>query len=138
MDELSGNHHHDIDSENKSNWEINFFTGVPVPAAAGLVLLPMIISFSSFNELLKVSPFIILLVVTFVSFLMISRIPTYAIKQIKISKTIFIFLALGFVLFFSFLFQNTFETLTILGFIYILSIPISFIHFSKLRKKYAK
>ena len=79
-----------------------------------------------------------MLVVTFVSFLMISRIPTYAIKQIKISKTIFIFLALGFVLFFSFLFQNTFETLTILGFIYILSIPISFIHFSKLRKKYAK
>ena len=124
-----------IDSENKSNWEINFFTGVPVPAAAGLVLLPMIISFSSFNELFTLSPFIILLVVAFVSFLMISRIPTYAIKQVKISKTIFIFLALGFVLFFSFLFQNTFETLTILGFIYLLSIPISFIHFLKLRKK---
>jgi len=79
-----------------------------------------------------------LLVVAFVSFLMISRIPTYAIKQVKISKTIFIFLALSFVLFFSFLFQNTFETLTILGFIYLLSIPISFIHFLKLRKKYAK
>ena len=127
-----------IDSENKSNWEINFFTGVPVPAAAGLILLPMIISFSSFNELFTISPIFILLVVTFVSFMMISRIPTYAIKQVKISKTIFIFLALGFVLFFSFLFQNTFETLTILGLIYLLSIPISFIHFLRLRKKNAK
>ena len=127
-----------IDTENKNNWEINFFTGVPVPAAAGLVLLPMIISFSSFNEFFQISPIMILLIVTFTSFLMISRIPTYAIKQVKISKTIFIFLALGFVLFFSFLFQNTFETLTILGFVYLLSIPISFVHFFRLKKKYAK
>ena len=116
----------------------NFFTGVPVPAAAGLILLPMIISFSSFNEMFKISPITILLAVAFVSFLMISRIPTYAIKQVKISKTIFIILALGFVLFFSFLFQNTFETLTILGIVYLLSIPVSFIHFLRLKKKHAK
>ncbi|MAK12242.1 MAG: CDP-diacylglycerol--serine O-phosphatidyltransferase [Candidatus Pelagibacter sp.] len=127
-----------IDTENKKNWEINFFTGVPVPAGAGLVLLPMIISFSNFNDIINLNQFAILLLVIFVSYLMISRIPTYAFKQIKISKTIFIFLALGFVLFFSFLFQNTFETLTIFGFIYIFSIPISFIHFLRLRKRYEK
>ena len=127
-----------IDSENKSNWEVNFFTGVPVPAAAGLVLLPMIINFSNFNQFFNFDPSIIFLSVIFISFLMISRIPTYAIKQIKISKTIFIFLALGFVLFFSFLFQNTFETLTILGLIYLMSIPFSYVHFLRLRKKHGK
>ena len=47
-------------------------------------------------------------------------------------------LALGFVLFFSFLFQNTFETLTILGLIYLLSIPFSYVHFLRLRKKHGK
>ena len=94
----------------------------------------MIINFSSFNEYFDIKPIFILLVVIFVSYMMISRVPTYAIKQIKISKTIFIFLALGFVLFFSFLFQNTYETLTILGFVYLLSIPVSFIHFSRLKK----
>ena len=127
-----------IDSETKGSWEINFFTGIPVPAGAGLILLPMIINFSSFNEYFDIKPIFILLVVIFVSYMMISRVPTYAIKQIKISKTIFIFLALGFVLFFSFLFQNTYETLTILGFVYLLSIPVSFIHFSRLKKKYVK
>ena len=94
----------------------------------------MIINFSSFNEYFDIKPIFILLVVIFVSYMMISRVPTYAIKQIKISKTIFIFLALGFVFIFSFLFQNTYETLTILGFVYLLSIPVSFIHFSRLKK----
>ena len=94
-----------IDSETKGSWEINFFTGIPVPAGAGLILLPMIINFSSFNEYFDIKPIFILLVVIFVSYMMISRVPTYAIKQIKISKTIFIFLALGFVLFLVFYFK---------------------------------
>ena len=37
----------DIDSKNKKN--PNFFTGVPTPAGAGLVLLPLVHSFLGFN-----------------------------------------------------------------------------------------
>jgi CDP-diacylglycerol--serine O-phosphatidyltransferase len=122
----------------KNNWKINFFTGVPSPAAAGLVLLPMIISFSNFKDIVHINKFIILFIVLLISFLMISKIPTYAFKKIKITKGVFILIALSCVIFFSFLFKNTFETLSIFGLLYFLSLPISFFHFSSLKKKYGK
>ena len=83
-------------------------------------------------------PIVILVIVILVSFLMISRIPTYAVKQIKISRSVFILIALCTVLFFGFLFKNTFETLTIVGFIYLFSIPVSLIHYLNLNKRYEK
>ena len=122
----------------KNNWKVNFFTGVPAPAAAGLALLPMIISFSNFNQVLQIEPIVILFIVVLVSFLMISKIPTYAVKQIRISRSVFILIALSTVLFFGFLFKNTFETLTIIGFVYLFSIPVSLIHYLNLNKKYEK
>ena len=118
----------------KNNWKINFFTGVPAPAAAGLALLPMIISFSNFNQVLQIEPIVILVIVVLVSFLMISKIPTYAVKQIRISRSVFILIALSTVLFFGFLFKNTFETLTVIGFVYLFSIPVSLIHYLNLKK----
>ena len=36
-------------------WKINFFEGVPSPAAAGLVLLPLILSLSNIVELLNIN-----------------------------------------------------------------------------------
>ena len=120
----------------KENWRINFFTGVPAPAGAGLILMPLIVSFSDFNYLFEniLNNQIILSLMVFVSFLMISKIPTYAFKKIKISKSIFILLALSLVLFFGLLFNKMFETLTVLGIVYFLSIPISFVHFLRLKK----
>jgi len=122
----------------KNYWKVNFFTGVPAPAGAGLALMPMIINFSNFNHFVIIEAYLVLLIVLTVSFLMISKIPTYAVKQVKISRNIFILIALSVVLFFGFLFKNTFETLTILGLIYFLSIPISYIHYLSLNKKNAK
>ena len=36
--------------EESETWKINFFEGIPSPAAAGLVLLPLILSLSSFFQ----------------------------------------------------------------------------------------
>jgi len=128
-----------IDTTNKdekNDWRINFFSGIPAPAGAGLVLMPMIISFSDFNYLVDdfINENIVLAIMLITSFLMISKIPTYAMKRLKISKSSFVLLALSSVLFFGLLFNKMFETLTFLGIFYFISIPISFIHFSKLKK----
>ena len=122
----------------KSNWKINFFTGVPAPAGAGLALSPMIIYFSDFKNFISFNPTFICILTLIVSFLMISKIPTYAFKKLKINKSIFIILALSTVLFFGFLFKNTFETLAILAIFYFISLPISYLHFAKLNKQHEK
>lgn len=122
----------------KNDWKINFFSGVPAHAAAGLILLPIILAFSEFNYLYLKNDFHNLFIVVIVSFLMVSKIPTYAFKKVKITKNIFIILTFVFVLYFGLLFNKTFETLVITGVIYILSVPISFFNFIKLKKNYEK
>ena len=120
--------------EETEAWKINFFEGVPSPAAAGLVLLPLILSLSGlfqFENYTVLSSIVILLT----SILMISKIPTYSLKRILIPRNLAIFLLLGIGVYVSLIIFYTFETLFITGLIYIILIPISFFHFRYLNKK---
>jgi len=116
-------------NENQS-WKINFFEGVPSPAAAGLVLLPLIFSLSGlmeFENYSMVSSITILLT----SALMVSKIPTYSLKRIIIPRNLTIFLLLGIGIYVSLLIFYTFETLFFSGVAYVILIPISYFHFRK-------
>ncbi len=118
----------------KESWKLNFFSGVPTPFAAGLMLLPLILHYSKFEYISDMKSFSIIIALT-TSFLMISKIPTYALKNIRLSKPALILFFLGIVAFFSMLYLNTFETLATVLFLYILSIPISFAHYLYIKKK---
>ena len=61
-----------------------FFSGVPAPAAAGLVLLPMIISFNLFEDHMR-RPEVVSAFLVVVAMLMVSSIPTYSFKKVKLS-----------------------------------------------------
>jgi len=65
-------------------WASTFFSGVPAPAAAGLVLLPMIISFNLFEQYVR-RPEVVSVFMIVVAMLMISSIPTYSFKKVKLS-----------------------------------------------------
>ena len=80
--------------DENETWKINFFEGVPSPAAAGLVLLPLILSISEliqFENKATISSVAILVT----SILMVSKIPTYSLKRIVIPRHLTIFLLLG-------------------------------------------
>jgi len=120
--------------EESEPWKINFFEGVPSPAAAGLILLPLILNLSGWFQL---ENYIILTSVTTVttSILMVSKIPTYSLKRILIPRHLGIFLLLGLGIYVSLLIFYTFKTLFFTGVIYILLIPISFFHYRQKNKK---
>jgi len=120
--------------DENENWKINFFDGVPSPAAAGLVLLPLILHLSvlvQFKNYAVLSSIAILVT----SILMVSKIPTYSLKRILIPRHSTIFLLLGIGIYVSLLIFYTFETLFFTGVIYLLLIPISFFHYKKNNKK---
>ena len=114
--------------EERETWKINFFEGVPSPAAAGLVLLPLILNLSGLiqfeNNTINSS-----IVILLTSFLMVSKIPTYSLKRILIPRHLAIFLLLGIGVCVSLLIFYTFETLFFIGIIYIILIPISYFHY---------
>tara|TARA_B100000700_G_scaffold325582_1_gene434732 strand:+ start:530 stop:1324 length:795 start_codon:yes stop_codon:yes gene_type:complete len=122
--------------ENES-WKINFFEGVPSPAAAGLVLLPLILNLSGLVQLENYSV-ISSIAILATSVLMVSKFPTYSLKRIVIPRNTTIFLLLGIGIYVSLLIFYTFQTLFFTGIIYLLLIPISFFDFRRKNKKSLK
>ena len=69
------------------------------------------------------------------SLLLISKFPSYSFKKIVIQRKATIFLLFGIVLFFGLLLIYPFKVIAISSTLYLLILPISFIHFQKLKKK---
>ena len=124
-----------VNTGGEPSWRDNFFEGVPSPAGGVLVLTPLIFSISSI-ELFKIDYSIIVptfFIVT--SFLLISKFPTYSFKKIVIQRKTTIFLLFGIVLFFGLILVYPFNVISISTIIYLLMLPISFIHYQKLKKQ---
>ena len=115
-------------------WKINFFEGVPSPAAAGLILLPLILNLSGLVQLNNIA-IISSIVILITSFLMVSKVPTYSLKRIVIPRHLTIFLLLGIGIYLSLIIFYTFQTLFFSGLTYLILIPISFFHHRQLNKK---
>lgn len=98
-----------------------FFVGVPAPAGALLILLPMFISFP-FSDTSVVRAELICIWMIFVAFLMISRIPTYSFKMMTISRDNVKFFMLGFALLVAALLNYLWLTLAALVFVYFLAV----------------
>ena len=117
-------------------WSKGFFAGVPAPAGAGMALLPMFIWLIAPNYFEEFSSVNILVGIWLIFWagMMISRIPTWSSKQIKIKpKMMMPVLALT-ALMIAAVVQAPWPTLTGLGIAYILSIPFSIRHFQKIVK----
>jgi CDP-diacylglycerol--serine O-phosphatidyltransferase len=102
----------------------NFFTGVPAPAAAGLVLMPLVFTIQ-FGDGIFDRPPVVALFLLGVSFLMVSKIPTFSFKKVRIPHkwVLPIFLVVGLVA--AFLVTEPWLTLGGLGVAYFGLIPVS-------------
>lgn len=118
-------------------WAYNYFTGVPAPGAAGLVLLPMILSFQ-FPGAFLVSPLLNAAVIVTVAFLMISRIPTYSFKQFGVPHKLVLPVLLLVGLMAAFLVTSPWATVTVVGIAYTVSLPFSVRSFRALQREAAR
>ncbi|GGF56766.1 CDP-diacylglycerol---serine O-phosphatidyltransferase [Mameliella alba] len=115
-----------VDSRmDKEDTGCGYFVGVPSPAGAVLVLLPMVISFL-FSDLPLAAPSVIAGHVFLVGLLMISRIPTYSFKQLSIDRGNAKFFLLGAGLMAAALLTYLWATLALMTFAYICSLIWAF------------
>ena len=113
-----------IDSPESPSWTKLFFSGVPAPAGAGLVLFPMIISFQTDLEYVREPPFVALIILI-TSALLVSQLPTYSFKTLRIQHRFILptMLLVGLVA--ALTVTAPWLTLTIIIIIYIVSFPFS-------------
>jgi len=124
-----------VNSNTEPSWKDNYFEGVPSPAGGILILMPLIFSLSEMNLININYDIIVPAFFILISFLLISKIPTFAFKKIVIPRRMTIFALFGMVLFFGLLLIYTFKVLVICGLIYICLIPIGYFNYQKIYKQ---
>ncbi len=118
-------------------WSKGFFAGVPAPAGAGMAFLPLFIWLlePTFFEQFAMANVLVGLWVIFCAGMMVSRIPTWSSKQLKVPAKMAMPM-LGFAaIMIAALVQAPWPTLTIMSITYIATIPFSIRHFRKIVKE---
>lgn len=114
-------------------WAANFFIGVPAPMAAGLVLLPLVMSFVSGAALFS-NPVFVGIFLIGVSALMVSRVPTFAVKKGRIPARFVLPFLLGVGAFAAFLVNTPWATLALFLGGYLVTIPFAVRSYRKKQK----
>jgi CDP-diacylglycerol--serine O-phosphatidyltransferase len=105
-------------------WAAGFFTGAPAPAGAGLLMLPMFISFE-WGDWIARSPYLNGVWISGVALLMISTVPTISLKRIRIPPDFVVPTLLGIGVLAGLFTTAPWPTLTFIGALYIASIPLT-------------
>lgn len=114
-----------LEDKDAPPFQVNYFTGVPAPAGAGLVLLPVVLSLQ-FGDTGVRNPVFISVFMLAVSALFVSRIPTFSFKKVKIANDFFLPTMVIVVLLAAGLLSAPWATLSIILFLYMFSIPIAY------------
>jgi len=103
-----------------------FFTGVPAPIGAVLVLMPLMLSFELISKLnIRSYGFIIPFYVIGISLLLASKIPTFSLKHIHISKEQVWLVMLTFAIFTMEMLLYPWYIIPFMLIMYVMSIPFS-------------
>src|SRR3977135_42732 len=109
-----------IDDPNRPAWAGNFFVGMPAPAGAITVLLPIYVYFLGMPRFVFLAP-VTLLYTLAIAFLMVSRVPVFSGKRVgkRVAPEMVLPVFVAVVLFFALLVAYPWEVLTIGTVLYI-------------------
>lgn len=127
----------DIEGPDLPSWTKNYFIGVPAPAGAGLVLLPMVLSFQVDVAFIH-EPLFAAIFIVVVSGLLVSQLPTYSFKNLRIQHRFILLTMLLVGLVAALAVSAPWLTLTIVMVTYISSFPFGFKSYKKQEAKFPK
>lgn len=125
-----------LDNADLPAWTTRFFVGVPAPAGAGLVLFPVFATLE-FGPGFVDRPVVCGAAMIVVALLMISRVPTFSFKRVKVPHAYVVHMLLGVGALAAFLVTNPWLTLMALGALYVGSIPFSYSAYRRLERQRA-
>jgi CDP-diacylglycerol--serine O-phosphatidyltransferase len=120
-----------LDNADVPAWHSRFFTGVPAPAGAALVLLPLI-AFNEYGTGVVDAPFLVGVWMVIVSGLLVSRIPTFSFKRLAITQRWVLPAMVIVTVFVALLASETWNTVLGCGLLYLASIPFSYRQYQRL------
>lgn len=125
--------------DNKPQYASNFFTGVPAPAGAGIVLFPVFLGLESkhyqidFLNSIAHSEILTITILVITSFLLISTLPIWSFKNFKIPTPYVMPIFLSTCIFATILVADPWGTLALSGILYLSLIPLSYRSYHRLK-----
>jgi len=124
----------ELEVPDRPRWTHHFFTGIPAPAAAGLALTPMIMSFA-FGDGWARSWLLNAVMLVFVAFMMVSRVPTFSIKRIRVKPEMVLPTLLIASVIIVGLVVESWLTLSVIGMLYLCSIPFGVLSARRMKRR---
>jgi CDP-diacylglycerol---serine O-phosphatidyltransferase len=123
-----------IDAETQPHKSAGFLTGVPAPAGAGLLFLPMFL-FIATEEAIFRQPWLVAPWAVLVALLMISNVATFSWGSIRLRRHMRLPALLVIVLVGAALLSDPWPTLSAAAALYALMIPASILSYAKVRRR---
>ena len=127
-----------IDADEQPHKSAGFLTGVPAPAGAGLVLLPLFLWLASdrewdvLNESYVTAPWAAL-----VAFLMISNLATFSWGSLRLRSHVRLWALAVIAIVFAALLTAPWHTLSVAALLYAATVPFSILAYAKVRRRRA-
>jgi CDP-diacylglycerol--serine O-phosphatidyltransferase len=127
-----------IDAEDQPHKSAGFLTGVPAPAGAGLILLPVLLWLASngrwawLQDYRLVAPW-----TAFSAFMIISSIATYSLGSLRLRRNVRLEAIILIAILGTALLTVPWETLSLVAIVYLASIPFSVASYAKVRRQRA-
>jgi len=125
-----------IDSADQPHKSAGFLTGVPAPAAAGLLLLPiylwLVTAHPFFSAVYVVAPW-----AAFVAFLMISNVATFSWSALRLRRGVRLWVLVVVALVGGALVSAPWATLSVLSILYLIAIPFGIRSYAKVKRQRA-
>lgn len=127
-----------IDVDDQPHKSAGFLTGVPAPAGAGLVLLPLFLwlasdrQWSALKELYVTAPWAAL-----VAFLMISNLATFSWGSLRLRSHVRLWAIAVIAIVFAALLTAPWHTLSLAAILYAATIPFSILSYARVRRRRA-
>ena len=128
-----------IDDPDRPSWAGNFFTGMPAPAGAITVLLPIYVEFLGVPRLAVVAP-VTLIYTLAIAFLMVSKVPVYSGKKFgtRVPPDMVLPVILCVIVFFALLVGYPWAVLTIGTLCYLASLPFGWLSYRDYERRDAE
>lgn len=115
----------------KPAWQAEYFVGVPAPAGAVIVMLPIYLVFNGLFEPTRIAALASSAFAILVAFLLVSRLPVYSGKSLRIPGDRVPYVILGVVFYMLLIFTYTWETLSVSVLAYLAFLPLSAMAYSR-------
>ena len=124
-----------LDDPNRPAFAGNFFVGMPAPAAAVVVLLPVYLEMLGLPRFAFSAPLYLIFALA-IALLMVSKIPTWSGKKLsaRVPRDYVLPILVMVVLFVALLLSYPWQLLTLVVLAYLGTIPLAFMHYRRLEK----